>query len=134
MLYISSSGAGGLDSIFLGLLNDPAAKFDSQLSNTLQNHLFEVKNSDGSTEAVDLLATNINRGRDHGLPSYNTVRERCGMTKASDFGDLVDVMTKTNVDRLRSVYRQARMNDPHTQLPATTHIFKQFCCCFFSSS
>ena len=94
-----------MDSIFLGLINDPSSKFDSNVADTLQNHLFEVKNSDGTTEAVDLLATNVNRGRDHGIPGYNFIRERCGLTKASDFSGLADVMTRDNIEKLRAIYK-----------------------------
>ena len=103
-----SSRAGGLDAIFIGMLNDPAAKFDPNIASTLQNHLFEVKNSDGTTEGVDLFATNINRGRDHGVPPYNSVRERCGLSKAPDFDTLSDVMPKANIDKLKAIYRYHR--------------------------
>ena len=51
-----------MDSILLGLINDASAKYDTALANTLQNRLFEVSLNDGSVIAVDLAATNINRG------------------------------------------------------------------------
>ncbi len=57
-----SAQAGGMDSILLGLINDASAKYDTALANTLQNRLFEVSLNDGSVIAVDLAATNINRG------------------------------------------------------------------------
>ena len=36
----------------------------------------------------DLAALNIQRGRDHGLPDYNTVRERFGLARVVDFSEI----------------------------------------------
>jgi peroxidase len=66
--------------------------------------LFEFKLSDGSSVAVDLAATNINRGRDHGIPSYNAYRERCGFKRALKFEDLSDTMNATQIQKLARVY------------------------------
>ena len=61
----------------MGLLNQPSAKFDGSVVDTLHNHLFEFESEDGSIIALDLPATNINRGRDHGIPSYSKYVEWC---------------------------------------------------------
>ena len=37
---------------------------------------------------MDLVALNIQRGRDHGIPSYNELREICGMKRAKTWSDL----------------------------------------------
>lgn len=101
---ISSEQAGGIDTILLGLANEPMAKFDTHFADTLQNHLFEVKLSDGSSIAIDLAATNINRGRDHGISTYNTMREKCGLKKGTRFSDLADSISPENIQSLSMVY------------------------------
>lgn len=37
---------------------------------------------------MDLVALNIQRGRDHGIPGYNKMREVCGMKRAKSWTDL----------------------------------------------
>jgi peroxidase len=89
----------------LGLIVDPAAKFDPNVVDALQNRLFEGRLADGTIVSVDLVATNINRGRDHGIPSYNSLREKCGLRRARTFEDLRDVMTEDKIKAFSSIYK-----------------------------
>jgi peroxidase len=102
-LFVSFA-AGGVDSIFLGLINEPAAKYDNSVIDTLQNHLFEFTAADGTMQAFDLASLNINRGRDHGLPPYNKMRELCGLRRANTFQELQDIMTQDRINILASIY------------------------------
>ncbi len=62
---------GGIDTLTFGYLLTPASKFDPMINNILRNHLFQADklNHTVQTKRYDLSAVNINRGRDHGLPS-----------------------------------------------------------------
>ena len=62
-------------------------KWDDTFADDIINHLFEMKGNEKAT-AMDLVALNIQRGRDHGVPGYNSYRELCGLKKATRFEDL----------------------------------------------
>ena len=55
------------------------------------NHLFEI-NGTGS----DLIARNIQRGRDHGLPAYIEFRKLWETENVSDFEDLDNISDEVN--------------------------------------
>ncbi|CAF1344594.1 unnamed protein product [Adineta steineri] len=97
---------GGMDSFIYGLLFTPSSKFNPMFNNILRNHLFEAEKLTHpvQTKRFDLAAININRGRDHGLPTYNSMRRYCGLGSASSFNDLRDTMDLTVIGKLASVY------------------------------
>ncbi|XP_031575311.1 peroxinectin A-like [Actinia tenebrosa] len=64
----------------------------------LRNVLFPV----GRHNGLDLAAMNIQRGRDHGLPDYNTVRKMAGLPGLKDFSDLVK--NKRVAQDMKSLY------------------------------
>ncbi|GFQ84786.1 thyroid peroxidase, partial [Trichonephila clavata] len=66
----------------------------------LKNQLF---NSSGY--GLDLVALNIQRGRDHGLPGYNEWREYCGLPRLRNFKDLATVMDPTVARNFSRLYR-----------------------------
>ncbi|XP_046553617.1 thyroid peroxidase-like [Haliotis rubra] len=71
----------GIKEVFEGLLKDNSQKADDKITNGLTDHLFEhVQTANG---AKDLVSFNIQRGRDHGLPSYQAFRDKA-MQFASD--------------------------------------------------
>ncbi len=53
---------------------------------------------------IDRLAESIQRGRDHGLPTYAQVRSSCGIPPAADFNELNTTTTEDNIDQLKQVY------------------------------
>lgn len=78
---------GGIDPIISGFIKTPV-KRPHRMSKSITEKMF------GST---DLGSVNIQRGRDHGLPSYNKWRHFCGMPLANKFEDLKNEILEKNI-------------------------------------
>ncbi|XP_042897805.1 peroxidasin [Parasteatoda tepidariorum] len=94
---------GGMDPLFRGLVYAPAKlkRPDQLLNSDLTEHLF----TPAHLVAQDLAALNVQRGRDHGLPSYNKWRKYCNLTVASTFDDLRNEITDISLLRkLQQLY------------------------------
>ncbi len=66
---------GGIDPILRGLASQACRNLDLVIVSDLRNFLFGQPGSGG----FDLMSLNIQRGRDHGLPSYNQARIAFGL-------------------------------------------------------
>jgi len=75
---------GGIEPILRGLASQVAQEVDVHLVDDVRNLLFGPPGSGG----LDLAALNIQRGRDHGLPAYNRMREDYGLDAATSFDDI----------------------------------------------
>ena len=78
------SDEGGIEPLLRGLASQQCQSVDSLMIDDVRNFLFGNPGSGG----FDLGALNIQRGRDHGLPSYNDVRETIGLERATSFADI----------------------------------------------
>jgi hypothetical protein len=67
----------------------------------LTNHLFRDETSGFGS---DLASLNIQRGRDHGVPSYNAYREFCGLRRARHWTDLAGSFTNETLHKYMQVY------------------------------
>ncbi|MGH8046720.1 MAG: peroxidase family protein, partial [Chthoniobacterales bacterium] len=65
----------GPDAILKYLATDSGQEIDTQLVEGLRNFLFGPPGAGG----LDLASLNLQRGRDHGLPDYNSVRRGYGL-------------------------------------------------------
>ena len=73
---------------FLGhLARRPMRAVDTQIADGLREHLFPDQ-ATRRLELRDLAAMNIQRGRDHELPSFNTARTHFGLAPIDTFGEL----------------------------------------------
>jgi hypothetical protein len=75
---------GGIAPILRGLARQACQAVDPFVVDDLRNFLFGPPGAGG----FDLVSLNIQRGRDHGLPSYNETRRALGLDAAADFADI----------------------------------------------
>ena len=101
--------AVGLGPLLTGLTQEPGYKNDEQIDDSLRSVLFETPGSTERTETecfgepqlsgcfsgiVDLGAIDVQRGRDHGIPSYPRLREAVGLGVPSSFDQLTGDSTE----------------------------------------
>src|SRR6185295_17624543 len=66
-----------------------AEEMDNQLVDSLRNFLFGAPGQGG----LDLASLNIQRGRDHGLADYNSVRAAYGLPRVTSFAQITSDTT-----------------------------------------
>ena len=76
-------------------------KFDMSVAKALHEKLFNA----GQKHGLDLVALNIKRGREHGIPTYATVLSACTGRDIRDFADLQSFIKQKDIVRLMSVYQ-----------------------------
>ena len=89
---------GGIDPYLIGMATQIEQEFDCKMIDDVRNFLFGAPGQGG----LDLAAININRGRERGLPDYNTVREDFGLPRVNTFMDITNSPDEARV--LEQVY------------------------------
>ena len=74
----------GIDPLLKYLASDRAQEIDTKVIDDVRNFLFGAPGQGG----FDLVSLNIQRGRDHGLSDYNTVRVAYGLPKVTSFAQI----------------------------------------------
>lgn len=74
----------GIDSLLRGMTRQRCQELDEWVVDDVRNFLFGAPGSGG----LDLAALNIQRGRDHGLPSFNAMRAAVKLRPAKRFQDI----------------------------------------------
>jgi peroxidase len=72
---------GGIDAFLRGMTSNVCQEVDPFIVPSLRNHLFNNQ--------FDLLAINIERARDHGIPDFNSIRASLGFDKLDSFDDFL---------------------------------------------
>jgi len=93
---------GLLVPIINGLLTRPSLAVDPWISGDVRNHLYQ---SHREFSGGDLPATNIWRGRDHGIPGYINYIEYCFNYKVRTWKDLSLFIPYYTLNQLRKLYR-----------------------------
>lgn len=99
--------AENLERMVRGAVAHPMNSIEPQAVSALTTGLFEVQ---GQELGIDLIATNVARGRDHGLPSFNDLREAYGLAPIASFEQLV------GVDSAQDEAESARLTERARQL------------------
>lgn len=74
----------GIEPLLRGLARQVCQEVDTYVVDDVRNFLFGAPGAGG----FDLVSLNIQRGRDHGLPSYNDARLALGLAPAQTFEDI----------------------------------------------
>ncbi|KAG4075838.1 hypothetical protein HA402_003664 [Bradysia odoriphaga] len=88
------------DSLTRGHATQPQELTDNNYDAEIKHFLFRGNRPFGG----DLRAIDIQRNRDHGLASYNDFREFCGLRRAHDWNDFLDLISPEHVSKLQTLY------------------------------
>jgi hypothetical protein len=116
----------GLGPVLRGIGGEPEYKNDEQIDNQLRSTLFEIPVSENPTcldgptlpqcfkGVVDLGAIDIERGRDHGMPSYNDLRKTYGLAPKQSFTSITGEATDRFPLSDRRLSRRDPVDDPNS--------------------
>jgi hypothetical protein len=105
-----------LDYLLKGLAMQQQQEVDNMIVDDVRNFLFGEPAAGG----FDLAALNIQRGRDHGLPDYNSLRMAYGLTPVNTFEEISSDPTVQLL--LESVYASVNDIDPWVGALAEDHL------------
>ncbi len=80
----------GIDPILRGFATHKHQRVDELIIDDVRNFLFVDSLPTGTPDiqGLDLVSLNIHRGRDHGLPSYNDMRQALRLERKESFSDI----------------------------------------------
>ena len=90
-----------MDNMIRGMVTQEGEDWDNIFSENVVNKLFQ---GDPDKVSLDLVALNIQRGRDHGLPGYTAYREEIGRPKPKSFDELDKIDPKFR-EILKNIYK-----------------------------
>lgn len=108
----------GVEVFLRGAVVSRAQKIDVMVVDALRNFLF--KGISGESDNFDLVAVNLQRGRDHALPSYNAMRTRFIRSKATKFSQITK--NKSVQKKLKMAYGTPSKVEAWPGLVAEDHV------------
>lgn len=109
------------DSIIRGHSTQPEQMADINFDPEIKNYLFQGNPFDYPQHG-DLRATDIQRNRDHGLPSYNDYREYCGLPRAQSWAGFRDFIPWKSIEKLQTLYESFEDVDLSVGAALETHV------------
>ncbi len=112
----ATTSVGGIEPYLIGMATVVEQDFDCKVVDDLRNFLFGPPGAGGR----DLVALNIQRGRDRGLPDYNTVRQAFGLPAVTSFNQITSdpLMAQT----MQFLYGSVDKVDPWVGMLAEDHM------------
>lgn len=99
-------GSTGLDDAIGGAMTTPLGKYDQFFTAELTQRLFE-KAEDLLHDrpcGLDLVSLNIQRGRDHGLPSYPHWRKHCRLPPVDTWAQMAEAVDPGSLEQMKKMY------------------------------
>jgi len=106
----------GIEPLMRGLAAQRAQELDVHVIDDVRNFLFGPPGAGG----LDLISLNLQRGRDHGLPDFNTVRVEYGLAPRRSFSEITT--DPTLAGHLEAVYGDIDDVDAFAGLLAEDHV------------
>ncbi|NND34642.1 MAG: T9SS type A sorting domain-containing protein [Saprospiraceae bacterium] len=107
---------GGIEPYLIGMATVVQQDFDCKVIDDLRNFLFGAPGSGG----LDLAAINIARGRERGLPDYNSVRKDFGLKPIASFSELTNDPLTNQI--FESTYASINDIDPWVGILSEPHM------------
>lgn len=105
----------GIDPYFKGMGTQVMQRLDCKVIDDLRNFLFGAPGTGG----LDLASINIFRGRDRGLPDYNSLRFDFGLPLVKDFSDFTS--SPVDAEAMRQLYGSVDKVDAWVGMLAERH-------------
>lgn len=108
--------SNGIEPYMKGMATQVQQEMDCKVVSDVRNFLFSTSSNTG----LDLAAININRGRERGLPDYNTIRENFGLPRVNNFNSITKKADEAL--QLENVYGSVDNIDPWVGMLAEFHM------------
>ncbi|XP_050520444.1 peroxidase-like [Daktulosphaira vitifoliae] len=92
---------GWLDQYLLGMVNQPSQAMDDAITSQVTNHLFQEPVND---YGKDLASINIQRGREHGIPSYSAWRQFCKLQSIKTWSSMLTDISNATVKAYHDLF------------------------------